>query len=185
MTERLILFSGGIESTALLTLYRPGDHVMTVRHAHDATYDERAVSAIVEAMGVENHIRSAIDTGVPTNGQATFQFHWLLAVAGVYVEPRVKISQVWYGFHETPPGTGVNGPRIMGEYARVKAMWSTWHPQVSLVSPYVHLTKAGHWDLIPDHVKPLVRNCYHINDCGTCAKCQELKALPGSFWSAS
>jgi len=179
MTERLILFSGGVESTALLTLYQPGDHVMVVEHAHDKTSDPMAPFKILKAMGIENVIKPRFDLGVPTNGPAMYQLHWLLAVAGVFVEKRVRIRQVWYGLHQGEP----HEPRTRGEYERLKTMWAAWHPQVSLVSPFIHLTKDWQWDLIPDEVRPLVRNCLTLNDCGTCRKCLELKALPGSFWS--
>lgn len=179
--KRLVLFSGGVESTALLTLANPErDVVLFV----DAT-GEMSTALQADARRVAKSMGFELKSGFLATGATgstispMYQLYWLLAVASVRVKQTPDITQVWYGLHAGEP----HAERVQEDFVRLREAWKIVHPNVLLRWPLYSKTKEEQWELIPAATKKLVRNCDFVRNCGHCPKCTELKALPGSFWS--
>lgn len=179
--KRLVLFSGGVESTALLTLAIPGHDVVLFVHAPDEAPTALCNDAerVAKSMGFELSV-GFLGTGTTGNFlNPAYQLYWLLAVASVRVKQVPQITEVWYGLHTGEP----HAERVQEDFIRLKKAWEILHPGVLLRWPLYSKTKEEQWELIPAATKKLVRNCDFVRNCGQCPKCKELKALPGSFWS--
>lgn len=181
MSERLILFSGGVESTAMLTMADPKrDVVLTVRDygEPDPLFEELAVARICGNLGFSVNF-AYMNCGTAREPSTfTYQLFALMAAASMWVSKRPEITEVWHGMHSGGPNAN-----IKEAYYRTIHGWAVLHPKVHFYSPLDHETKAEQWARISDKIRPFVRNCLHGNACGACRKCIDLKALPGSFWS--
>jgi len=196
--RRLILFSGGVESTALLTLKSPEDVVITIQDTSPSgvmSFNKQAVLNIAAAMQCEVKF-CTIHTpyGDPLVGekvQPVYQLWPFLAVASAWCAKDPSISTIWYGY--SLPQDEFDGTDSLyapwKKYAQLYDGWNIMHPTVSIVFPTKKYTKLQHWEMIPDHVKPLVRTCLKNvhpdkdENCGTCRKCLELKSLAGSCFN--
>jgi len=177
--SRLILFSGGVESTALLSFYNPGDVVMIVEdRAEHRTFDIDAVNNILNTLSIFNVEWCYMHAGY-YHEKTLYQLWSLMACASVYCARHRDVTEVWYGLHMGEPHV----PSARVEHVTIIQAWKVLFPTVRFYSPLIHLSKSEQWDLIPDHLKKLVRNCsFPGKNCGKCSKCKELQELPGSFW---
>lgn len=176
---RLILFSGGVESTALLTLAKPDDIVLNVvAEGEPKTSSWRAIENIARHFDIRVERAYISSGGASEEGRSVYQLYWLTAVASLRVMQKPKITEVWYGLHAGEPHAG----SVQEDFIALRKTWEAVHPNVKLMWPLYHLTKEQQWDLIPEEIRYMVRNCYYLNNCGTCKKCLELKSLSGSFW---
>lgn len=192
--SRLLLFSGGVESTAMMTVKNPDDVVITVEDTSPGekpTFHRLAVQNIAASMKFDVEFCTVHFPFQRPKQYWNYQMWYLLPIAGLRIIRDHRITELWYGGEKAgnePPFTegtiSLNDPQK--KYKQLKAAWDTMFPQVSLVFPLEQYTKQEQWEFIPDHVKPLVRTCLNNTNpnedfnCGTCRKCQELKLLPGS-----
>jgi 7-cyano-7-deazaguanine synthase in queuosine biosynthesis len=176
---RLILFSGGVESTAMLARSAPGDIALTIFDAGepDPTFDRWGVTGI--ALALERRLAfGRLDIGKARDRRAfVYQTFALTAGASLWVSKDPSITEVWYGLKKGDPT-----PNVAEQYHRCMDGWAAMHPGVPFRAPLIDLTEAEQWLQIPAKVRSMVRNCLFGTDCGTCRKCVKLKALPGSFW---
>lgn len=191
--KRLILFSGGVESTALLTIKSTEDVVITIEDTspgETATFNKQAVLNIAAAMQCD--VKFCTVFTPYERPRTNDQTHWVyqlwpfLAVASTWCAKDPSITALWYGGE-------YGGVDLLYDpwkkYVQLRDGWNLMHPNVPIVFPLEAYTKVEHWDMIPDHVKPLVRTCLlnvhpdKDENCGTCRKCLELKSLAGSCFN--
>lgn len=179
--SRLILFSGGVESTALLANAREGDFALTVfddTPGGDKTARLTWCEEIAETLGVRLETASVSISrrrDYPREGYI-HQLWWLFSAVNLWIAHDRSVKTVLYGLENTPLNE-----MSADALSRVRRALRLLHG-VDIEAPLRYLSKAQQWDMIPAEVRPLVRNCYWRSDCGRCAKCKQLKALPGSFW---
>lgn len=182
--RRLILFSGGVESTALLSLKQPNDVVFVVDELssnYGPSFNRAAVQWISAHYPVAVEY-ATIDIGFRAFDMPFLYSFWgIMAAVGLRCARDMSIKEVWYGMHNGEPYS-----RMRPQFDRIVDGFKVTHPDVEFKSPLYHLTKEQQWkDHIPDRIKPYVRNCVYTEACGKCLKCKELQKLPGSFWNCS
>ena len=180
MGKRLILFTGGIESTAMLANSFVGDIALTLydRGEPDPLFNMDAARAIAKLLN-RRHIVGWMDVGIVRDRSHTvFQLFHLMAGASMFVSKDPSITEVWFGLNSAEPA-----PMWVVIVRRMIEGWKLLHPDVPFHSPLIAYSAREQWDMIPEHVQPLVRNCLHDTQCGTCRKCLKLKTMPGSLWN--
>ena len=167
---RLILLSGGVESTALLTQSTPEDIAMVVEPTfiNDlSTYRRSSVELMAKRFGVKLVSAKA---DVPDLGSRKFvhQMTTFISLASLVVARNPQITEVWCGRNKAEPAENIK------EYIeQCMQAWAILHPLVPFKHPLDHLSKAEQWALIPKEIKPLVSSCIHHRFCGVCYKCRE------------
>jgi 7-cyano-7-deazaguanine synthase in queuosine biosynthesis len=171
---RLILFSGGVESTALLTIAEKQDILLLSDlpfAKYQTGYDKSKCEQIADYFG--NRI-IFYECCMPDDGEKwQHQIHWLMTAAHLYVNSRDDITEVWHG-RSQDENRKMSSQKI-DTYARHEEAWRILNPKIKLFKPLEFLSKKQQWNLIPDEVKPLVNSCIYNNECGTCHKCKEFK----------
>lgn len=171
----LILFSGGVESTALLTKAKKDDIVMTIRDTSPDdhyTYHPNRIEEIAKAMNVKIHYT---DLKIPIKKEDfVYQLWTFIPISIMWASRFPSIKEVWYGLNNTEPSST---PVVQDSFDRCVRMWKTTFPNVSLKFPLRHLSKEQQWQIIPKHVQPLITTCLYNTFCGNCRKCLELKKL--------
>lgn len=183
--RRLILFSGGVESTAMLFVRHPDDLLVTIEDTSPQerpTYNKLAVLNIAKSINATVQF-CTVQVPIAKNNNWVYQFRTFFPVAMVWAAKDPSLSEMWIGGHCNEMDSLDNPQK---KYAELVAAWNILFPQIKIVYPLKAYTKIQQWNLIPDAVKPLVRTClnnvtHHTDaNCGTCRKCQELKTLKGS-----
>ena len=184
--KRLILFSGGVESTALLLRRNDDDIVVTVEDTSpraDMSFHPGAVKNIAAALNVDVRM-CQIFTPIPRPKKIWhYQLWMILPVVSLCVTKDPSICEVWYGVNASEYSGMYTADK---KYTQLETAWNILHPGVPIVFAMVEMTKAEIWNTIPNHIRPLVRTCIKNThpdkdiNCGTCRKCLELKMLPGS-----
>jgi 7-cyano-7-deazaguanine synthase in queuosine biosynthesis len=179
--SRIILFSGGVESTALLANARGGDFALTVfDHTPGGDTTARLTWCEEIAAKLEVPLKTASVSVSRARNYASeghiHQLWWLLSAVNLWIAHDRRVTSVLYGLESTPLND-----MSADVLSRVRPALRTLHG-VDIEAPFRHLSKEEQWGMIPAEVRPLVRNCTFSSDCGRCAKCKQLKALPGSFW---
>ena len=173
MGRTLILFSGGVESTALLATAGSNDILVTIKPVftdHLPTFNVSNVEAIAR---IYNKTVNYSSITIPvTNRTFVHQIWYFVAVAGLWVARDTSITRVVSGRHAEEP-TLANKPT----FDVLLSAWNVMHPTVPFEFPNGHLTKLEQWNMIPDNVKPLVSSCLTTPACGYCHKCKEVKRL--------
>lgn len=181
-----LAFSGGVESTALMSWIKArGEKFVAFNLAlalPEPPYGpvevwlvKQRINArqIAEKMGVpliELDIQMTnMGTVRPEKPNYKYSFQrwyisWYLGMLTVY-NPGIK--NLYYGLNNED--TSAVNPEMR---ARIVAMIELMAGEDRLRTPLMHMSKAEQWDLIPKDVQPLVLTCYnHV--CGHCFKCQE------------
>jgi 7-cyano-7-deazaguanine synthase in queuosine biosynthesis len=175
--SRLILFSGGVESTALLTKASKDDIVMTIRDTSPNdhyTYHPNRIEEIARAFKVKIQYT---DLKIPImKEQFVYQLWTFIPIAMMWCSRFPQITEVWYGLNNREPSPA---PIVQESFEKCKKIWSIAFPEISLKFPLRHLSKDQQWKMIPKHIQPLISNCLNNNFCGLCRKCVELKHLRG------
>lgn len=181
--NRLILFSGGVESTALLSIATPNDIIVTIRdespNGIPLTYEPGAVRSISKYYGFKVNycsINLPYDPGQPKFVYQVWLFH---SIVSLWLAKDSSVKEVWYGLNKEEYS------KVYKDFHKIKDAWPILHPSVELKHPLVHLSKKEQWNLIPDVVKPMVRTCLVNFNCQQCRKCLELKELKGSILNKS
>lgn len=174
--SRLILFSGGVESTAMLTLANEKDIVTTIRDTSKdiyRTYNEKSVEEITKKLEITLHYT---DLALPLKHRKYFHYQLLtfIHVAGLWVSRFPEIKEVWYGLSSVGPAEVAKK-----DFDYCVDFWKRSHPNIELVFPLQHMGKKDIWKLIPKDVQKLVINCNQKIQCNRCHKCSELRQLKG------
>ena len=173
MSKTLILFSGGVESTALLTTAGPDDILVTIKPVfrdYLPSFNTNNIETIAKFYNKNVNYSSVI---IPSTGDKfVHQIWYFVAVAGLWVAKDPSITRVVSGRHAKEP-TPENKPA----FDILLSAWDIMHPTVPFLFPNGHLTKLEQWNMIPDNIKPLVSSCLFTPACGVCHKCEESKNL--------
>ena len=172
--SRLILFSGGVESTAMLTRATKNDIVMTIRDTSPRayiTFHQNRVEEIAKLMHVKIHYT---DIKIPIEREKDFVYQlWTFVPIAILWASRIpRITEVWYGLNNQEPSD-----MARKDFEKCVQVFKVAYPNVALKFPLRHLTKKQQWDIIPSNVQPLITSCLFNKFCGTCHKCLELKEL--------
>lgn len=176
--SRLILFSGGVESTALLTIAKPDDVLLVIKPAYPndlQTYRQESVEKIATYFGHPLHWAQASIPIEPLPYSFVHQMRVFVSICNLWVAKDLNITEVWCGRNVMEPSR-----KIAPFIAQMMAAWVVLHPEVPFLHPLDHLSKHEQWDLIPKEVRPLISSCIHHRMCGTCFKCLEWLCLSES-----
>lgn len=168
--SRLILFSGGVESTLLLCEADPMDTVVTIEPTYPygmATYRKDTTEKIAQALGFEIKYARVHIPIEPEPYHFVHQIRTFVSVANLWCAKDTRIKEVWLGRSRD------DRPARQNMYDA----WSLLHPDVKFHRPFEHLSKREQWDQIPDNIKPLVSSCFFHKNCGVCDKCVEVKKM--------
>ena len=179
---KLILFSGGVESTALLTMSKKEDLILICECPredyvkNDVNWDN--CRKIVNYFGNES-----IEFKFPTTIKGTkwvHQINWFIFISHLIAESRGDISEVWWGMHHDESHKikthTIERRRIL---EKCMTAWRVLQPKIKFQIPLEFMPKKQQWNLIPEEIKPLVNSCLYGNKCGNCNKCEEVKTLVG------
>ena len=171
---KLILFSGGVESTALLSIAEKEDLLLVCEFPfkkYQTGYDLEKCQKLADHYGNQLLVYQC---EMPDDGEKwVHQIHWLMFAAHLYINSRPDITSVWYG------KTSEESIRFTEQknaiYKKHEDAWSILNPTVKFQRPLMFLSKKQQWKMIPDEIKSLVNSCVYNNDCGKCHKCKEFK----------
>lgn len=175
--SRLIFFSGGVESTAMLCEADPMDKVITVGPTYPygvATYKKETLEQIAQLLGFEINYAQIKLPIEPEPYSFVHQYATFIAVAHLWVVKDPTITEIWAGRNSAEVPV-VRDPTNFK--TQQLTAWHTMHPDIPWNHPLEHMTKREHWLSIPDNIKPLVSSCIFHRACGTCPKCHEIKAM--------
>lgn len=170
--SRLILFSGGVESTALLSIAGNADYLLTVVmesewYAPSIDLDKNKKLAGMSGL---NSIRVKMNYPVLEGLRFVHQVQHFLGVCNVLVQA-YGFTEVWMGLNSTEPPA-----HSKASYDRAFAAWEKLCPDVPFIVPFGHMTKAEQWRLIPKEMREFVVSCaVHQTLENGCKKCMERK----------
>ena len=174
--SRLILFSGGVESTALLTKASKDDIVMTIRDTspnHYYTYHPSRIEEVAKAMKVQIQYTD-IKIPIEKSKGFVYQLWTFIPITIMWASRFPEINEIWYGLNNTEPSA-----LAKDDFEKCVKIWKIAFPQINLRFPLRRFSKEQQWSMIPKHIRPLITTCLNNNFCGTCRKCIELKKLRG------
>ena len=184
MNRRLILFSGGVESTALLTLADKKDLLLTCNSPRKDIVQSgldiakcRVIASIFNNELIEFKLPTQID-----GKQWIHQINWLIFACHIIAESRGDISEVWWGMHYDESHKVKNYP-ISRRNTLEKCMtaWNILQPKIKFLIPLEFENKTKQWQRIPKNVQKLVNWCFYNNNCGKCPKCLEFNKYCGEI----
>ena len=173
--SRLILFSGGVESTALLTQSKPDDLLLTIEPTYPndrPSFDPVKADQLASYYGLKVHYCKVNIPIEPKPFRFVHQMRIFVSLANLWVAKSSEITEVWCGRNSKEPSEGIT-PFIN----QMMAAWNVLQPRVPFLHPLDHLSKRAQWEMIPADLKPLVSSCMYHRMCGTCRKCMELVCL--------
>lgn len=185
MKRRLILFSGGVESTALLTIADKKDLLLICdipRKDFVGGLDHTKCRTIAAIYGNE-YIEFKFPVRIEGK-QWMHQINWFIFACHLVAESRGDISEVWLGMHHDESYRVNNYHYPIDRRRILEKCMTAWHvlqPKIKFLIPLEFETKDKQWQRIPDNVKKYVNWCNHNNDCGVCRKCLEFKKYCGEM----
>jgi hypothetical protein len=196
MERRLIFFSGGLDSTALLTLSKPDDIIVCLIDTPGnevcnwfGDVDVDKVKKIAEHYDRFVYFNPVhIPYAEIETGSGVHQTNVMFSVANNWA--RIKgnsLKEVWWGVYDSEYNNNVVVKQLRDDWFKC---WNILHPDIKFHNPLGHLTKRSCWQMIPEEIQPLVTCCRMDppQDWKTCEcfKCvQHRRAItPGSYDSA-
>lgn len=188
---KLLFFSGGVESTALLTQLNPEeDYVVVLKRNLQNTdqpntlrymYDDVHGGALLDHYGIANVIHWKITHSLVHDQAHDIDQRWMYYPAIVNLLPQLPfVHEVQFGFNSAEPVSG-----ITGTYAIFKKWMKEFFPSVSITEPFNHLSKHEQYDLIDPAVRHHVISCPkkthddRPHDPENCGKCRWEKEASG------
>jgi 7-cyano-7-deazaguanine synthase in queuosine biosynthesis len=172
--SKLIFFSGGVESTALLNDADPMEDVLVTvlpTFPRDiVTSKLQSAQAIAQRFGFTMNYAQIQVPVEPDPYNFVHQARTFLSVANLWVAKDTRITELWFGRCKediNPPSRPVN----------IVEAWNLLYPDIPWTRPLEHVSKWDQWKSIPLDVQPLVSSCVVYNNCGKCYKCQEVQKL--------
>jgi 7-cyano-7-deazaguanine synthase in queuosine biosynthesis len=164
----LILFSGGIDSAAIVAHLASADDTLLYVHSPRGANPQFSNPAVHAAKAFG---RPLFEMQADEAFGGEHQIHWLLEAADRQL--RVKnYTNVWYGLFSGE----LSGNQKVASYAKAVSWFAGRNPSVSVSWPLYHLTKAQCVKLIPPHVFAHLSSCRYAANCQQCFKCMELNA---------
>lgn len=173
------MFSGGVESTALLKTLDPNkDYALTVTHECNESHitpptaDMSLVKKILAHYKFHRLIHVHLSHNYMTGmHEGDYQRIWLFPAAIMVAGKLPEVKELVFGYHADE----VFNSEV---YDRWCAAFNLMYPDKRVVDVLKHKTKSEHWDMIDDAVKPYVVSCYaeavgYPHDASTCHSCLE------------
>jgi 7-cyano-7-deazaguanine synthase in queuosine biosynthesis len=194
MERRLIFFSGGLDSTALLTMSTPDDIIVTIVDVPDQKYNWFHDVDVEKVKKIAKHFNRFIyfnPVHIPhveiEQGVGVDQTNVFFSVANNWARIKGKsLKEVWWGVYDLEYQNNVVNQKLRNDWFKA---WEILHPNIKFHNPLGSSTKVEAWKMIPDEVKPLVTPCRAIpkGDPETCIchKCiQHRKGISGMYSGA-
>lgn len=181
--SRLILFTGGVESTALLTQAQPTDVLLSIDPTYPndlVTYRKTSAEKIAAHFGHTVQYAKATIPFEATPYKFVHQMRTFISICNLWVAKDSRITEVWCGRNSAEPGE-----KLQPFIDQMMAAWAVLHPTVQFLHPLDHLSKRDQWALIPPDVRHLISSCIHHKMCGRCHKCMEWVCLSESLPSST
>lgn len=163
----IIFFSGGVESTALLSIAPPTSIAISVKIDNfNFMPNIYNIKKIIEQYKIPLEV---ITLDIKLQKEKWFhQLNILLTTSILLVNSYKNITNIWYGQNSIEPLSS-------NEYIfnKIHNDWKYMFPNIEFSAPLKSKSKREQWDLIPNKIKPLVSSCITNNNCKTCHKCME------------
>ena len=176
--SRLIFFSGGVESTALLNDADPMEDVLVTilpTFPRDMiTSKLESAQAIADRFGFTINYAQIQLPIEPEPYNFVHQFASFIAVAHLWVVKDSSITEIWAGRNSAEVPV-VHDP--LNFKTQQLAAWNFMHPSIPFRHPMEKLTKIQQWESIPLYLRHLVSSCVTYNNCGKCYKCVEFQQM--------
>jgi hypothetical protein len=172
--SRLIFFSGGVESTALLNQADPMEDVLITilpTFPRDMiTSKLESAQAIAEQFGFTVNYAQIQLPVEPEPYNFVHQVRTFFSVANLWVAKDLRITELWFGRcleDVSPPSRPAN----------IIPAWNLLYSNIPWSRPLENVSKWDQWQSIPVDVRSMVSSCVTYNNCGKCYKCQEVQKL--------
>jgi|688.fasta_scaffold239347_3 hypothetical protein len=172
--SRLIFFSGGVESTALLNQADPMEDVLITilpTFPRDMiTSKLESAQAIAERFGFTVNYAQIQLPVEPEPYNFVHQVRTFFSVANLWVAKDLRITELWFGRcleDVSPPSRPAN----------IIPAWNLLYSNIPWSRPLENVSKWDQWQSIPVDVRSMVSSCVTYNNCGKCYKCQEVQKL--------
>lgn len=166
----LILFSGGVESTALLTKVSSEDLIVTIKPPYVnslETYSQHG-NQILKYYGLD---RRYVSLDIPSKSVFVHQLKYFIPIAAI-IWQTIPFKEIWIGRNVEDKTA-----QVLELVDNLQLALNYFAPGVLINHPLDYLTKQEQWDIIPKELKPLVVSCIYKNNCGRCFKCKEKNLL--------
>jgi 7-cyano-7-deazaguanine synthase in queuosine biosynthesis len=169
--RNLILFSGGVESTALLTIAKPQDIILIIDPVFSnvgRSYNKISVQKITNWFNFKPVYATINFSLEPSSNIFVHQMKNFINICSLWVNGDSTIKSIWCGRNSNEPS-----PDIVPMINHLMTVWKIMHPNVPFEHPLDHLSKYEQLNLIPETVRKYVYSCIYDKKCGTCYKCKE------------
>ncbi len=174
MSNSVLFFSGGVESTAILEAYK--DTNIRLLFVSSPWYKDFREGALKIAEYYKKDLEFFEMKATVSNNRHVQQLNWYLMVAYLYSLKWPDIKTFYYGLHVQDTSLVTNSG--LENLKKVKTHFKTLLPNVSLISPFQHLTKKEQYDTLPKVVQDMIHTCNRTDKfCGKCSKCVEFLRL--------
>jgi len=166
----LILFSGGVESTALLSRVSSNDLIITVKQPYInnlETYSEHGTK-ILKYYALE---REFVNLNIPSKPLFVHQLKYFIPIASL-IWQTMPFKEIWIGRNVED-----KTQEVLELVDTLQTGLNSFAPGVVINHPLDYLTKQEQWDSIPKELRPLVVSCIYKNNCKRCYKCKEKNSL--------
>jgi len=188
----VILFSGGVESTALVQYALDSGffpYCVSYKLSQNQVSHQNKMIEICNRYNVPLQIMD-LRMCAPNQFGYTRKTHPWWAIAGsIAAISMPNLAYVWVGANSGLREVNDDGGDALPMYGEAISTINQSSKMVKgnviTTMPLSRLTKLEQWEMIPDKIKPLVVTCEMMSkaeemnqeSCGTCKKCVELKAM--------
>lgn len=171
MTKRLIFFSGGVESTALLTFASKEDIIAIVPPISTrfmASVKQEKALKILAYFGLRPSYPK-FEIPIEASAIGSIPMIWICGCISImWCRCDTDITDVWVGTN-----SGDVGLHNQDYHNKFLDVFPQLLESAKISAPLFHLSKRQQWDMIPTHVRPYVHSCFQQHPCGVCRKCLE------------
>ncbi len=185
--HRIVLFSGGVESTLMAQASEEGDLLLTIRPPF-AEYFSGINPKAGDIARLYEREHQQMDSWIlpelPSRVRFVHQIWWLGLTAELLTRRYPDYDMIWYGGYTRSMEDVAVKVKHSVRTGEVDKQWRDFHWEHPglVTTPYRHLTKAEQWSLIDPKVRPLVSPCLKGFRCGECWKCDEFQTVTGEEW---
>ena len=175
---KLLMFSGGVESTALLHLLDPKEDYIGIIDLHTEVdiipdHDLTKQHKILGHFGFKNVCVCNMNLSPVKNmggGDTSSQYQPFAEL----LVAKLPVDELWWGCHR-------DDHHDEAKWSRYREAFKLMHPHCAVRQPFEDKTKEEQWNLIDDEIKPFVVSCYihHPEIQDGCFLCKDRKLIYG------
>ena len=171
----LIMYSGGVESTALIQHATKWGHnidLLHVTHNRSSTNEMASAKLMGNRLFELQLIKPEIDKHLTDKHKDVVM--WMSGA--MMVAAKGDYQEVWHGKHSMDPGL----PSIPLMTTSWNAMMKILELKTKLLAPLHEYSKRAQYDMLTSYQKSCIVSCRGGNydaPCNKCVKCQEFKQL--------